>query len=764
MTLDLMRSRVRGRRIAWLLASALPLVAQDDVRKNSPIIVDEPWKEQLDLPITSSRRRAHRKRNGTAQLRKLWSSPLAIDDRDSSWRNTYGLQDDFFGDRKASEFLFHATIFEKDTCPRTFVYNKTEWCYITEDTIDRRQDPQILEKDATLLRNDTFVQNQTQPPEIDPPTPQPVEEEATLFRVDYASKSAGALVLESSDHFQGTSNLLTNDQDAYAIVPCEEPNKSVVIGLSEDILVKQVVLANYERYSSHVKTFRVQGSMTMGNWRDLGTFTASRKGPTNGKQTFELQKPAWARYLKFQFLTHYGNEYYCTVSQISVHGSTMLQGFHEQWEETNQEAVETLDVKAADALDVPETSDLDPITICVTPLSNAPCPVALDFEGVAASSSNAPSVIPDASIRLLSRVKVRTSRPPRYSLWQRRRLLPEQPTCTAAVIPPTEMMKRGEWSLVERSDAPCVTNIRKLLASMGVESEKRVQNIVVKLTDTNDETKPMIPDKIISERTLNERQAVKPVVHETRKEGLEEAVQGTEPHEKYGVKHEVADAVLSTEIVPEKADYFVETGLAFAKALERLPSSRCLLDLDFPNFKTKFVNSKIAGSASNGNAQVNSPMEPIFKKLTDEIKALQASVSIHDMYAKESIICYQRVVMELMVEMESIRRDQEARILQLEQHARRRSPFVFLGELWGWVFHLGHILLCWVIDGLRSMGTLVFPLSVFSVPWTLSWQPYLTELSCQMLRYISLAYDSITACLMLPGTNTQLSLPHFCKL
>ncbi|GAX14740.1 hypothetical protein FisN_11Hh283 [Fistulifera solaris] len=742
-----MRSRVRGRRIAWLLASALPLVAQDDVR--SRILDDD--EEPLDI-----RRRAHRKRNGTAQLRKLWSSPLAIEDKNDLWRNSYGLlQDDFFGSE-----LFHATILEKDTCPRTFVYNKTEWCHITDDSSDTRQDPQIIQEDATLLRNESISHlNETQQPIDDTlPTPQPVEEEAKLFRVDYASKSAGALVLESSEHFQGTSNLLTNDQDAYAIVPCEEPNKSVVIGLSEDILVKQVVLANYERYSSHVKTFRVQGSMTMGNWRDLGTFTASRKSPTNGKQTFELQKPAWARYLKFQFLTHYGNEYYCTVSQISVHGSTMLQGFHEQWEETNQEAsVETVDEKIVDASEIPETSDLDPITACVLPLSsNAPCPVALDFAGVAASSFNAPSAVPVASIFLLSRVKIRTNASPKYSLLQRRRLLPEQPTCKAAASPQT--MKKGEWSLVERSDAPCVTNIRKLLANMGVEPQKKVRHIVVK--DTNDETKAMVPEKMHSERAPNERQTVKPVIHEARKEDLEETVQGTEPHEKYGLKHEVADAVLSTEIVPEKADYFVETGLAFAKALERLPSSRCLLDLDFPNFKTKFANSKIAGSASNGNAQVNSPMEPIFKKLTDEIKALQASVSIHDMYAKESIICYQRVVMELMVEMESIRRDQEARILQLEQNARRRSPFVFLSELWGWIFHLGHMLVCWVLDGLRSIGSLVFPRPVFQF----SWQPYFTELSCQMLRYISLVYDSITACIMLPGTSTQLSLPQFCKL
>lgn len=146
--------------------------------------------------------------------------------------------------------------------------------------------------------------------------------------VDYASKSAGALILEKSPDMKGASNLLNGDNDKYAIVPCSE-KKFVVINLSEDILVKQVKLANYERYSSHLKDFQIMGSQTMGEWVDLGTYTAE---PGNGEQAFDLKEPEWARYLKFKFLTHHGSEHYCTYSQIKVHGSTMLQGFHEQWD------------------------------------------------------------------------------------------------------------------------------------------------------------------------------------------------------------------------------------------------------------------------------------------------------------------------------------------------------------------------------------------------------------------------------------------------
>ena len=175
--------------------------------------------------------------------------------------------------------------------------------------------------------------------------------------VDYASKAAGELVLEKSPNLKGTSNLLNNDNDKYAIAPCDEERKYVVIGLSEDILVKQIVLANYERYSSHPKEFQVLGSQTYpdSTWIDLGTYTAQ---PGNNAQTFDLIDPTWARYLKLRFITHYGAEHYCTVSQIKVHGSTMLQGFHEQWKESEEEVKKVIEaVEGEDDLDEEDDGD-----------------------------------------------------------------------------------------------------------------------------------------------------------------------------------------------------------------------------------------------------------------------------------------------------------------------------------------------------------------------------------------------------------------------
>lgn len=159
--------------------------------------------------------------------------------------------------------------------------------------------------------------------------------------VDYASKLAGAQILEHSSSFKGASNLLTGDKDKYSIAPCED-EKYIVIGLSEDILVKKIKLSNYERYSSRVKKFEVLASQeyptpTEEHWNSIGVYEAYAK---SGEQVFELENPTWARYLQFRFLSHYGSEHYCTLSQIKVHGSTMLQGFHEQWVQSEKKDLE----------------------------------------------------------------------------------------------------------------------------------------------------------------------------------------------------------------------------------------------------------------------------------------------------------------------------------------------------------------------------------------------------------------------------------------
>ena len=58
-------------------------------------------------------------------------------------------------------------------------------------------------------------------------------------------------------------------QCRYGISPCSD-KKWVVIGLSEDIVVKSVVIANYEKYSSMLNEFAVLAATSYASARVRG--------------------------------------------------------------------------------------------------------------------------------------------------------------------------------------------------------------------------------------------------------------------------------------------------------------------------------------------------------------------------------------------------------------------------------------------------------------------------------------------------------------
>lgn len=155
---------------------------------------------------------------------------------------------------------------------------------------------------------------------------------------NFASQAAGAVVLDKSPAAaKGFHNLLNDDRDKYGICACDE-KKWVVIGLSEDILVASVEVANYEKYSSMLKDFQILASNTYptSEWIDLGTYTAEAH---LGPQLFAISRhtDAHTRYLKFKFLTHYLNEALCTLSQIKVFGMTVIASFKQEVERSDNQ-------------------------------------------------------------------------------------------------------------------------------------------------------------------------------------------------------------------------------------------------------------------------------------------------------------------------------------------------------------------------------------------------------------------------------------------
>ncbi|GAB2224288.1 hypothetical protein Droror1_Dr00005041 [Drosera rotundifolia] len=136
---------------------------------------------------------------------------------------------------------------------------------------------------------------------------------------NYASAAKGAKVLTFNKEAKGASNILGKDKDKYLRNPCSAEEKIVIIELSEETLVDTIEIANFEHYSSNLKDFEILGSLAYptDKWVSLGNFTA---GNVKLAQRFTLPEPRWARYLKLHLVSHYGSEFYCTISSVEVYG------------------------------------------------------------------------------------------------------------------------------------------------------------------------------------------------------------------------------------------------------------------------------------------------------------------------------------------------------------------------------------------------------------------------------------------------------------
>nr|GMD96580.1 SUN domain-containing protein 5 [Ipomoea batatas] len=136
---------------------------------------------------------------------------------------------------------------------------------------------------------------------------------------NYASASKGAKVVAHNKEAKGANNILGKDHDKYLRNPCSVSWKYVVIELAHETLIDVIKIANFEHYSSNFKEFELLGSLVYPSetWEPLGTFVAEN---VKHLQCFKLPQPKWVRYLRLNLLSHYGSEFYCTLSVVEVYG------------------------------------------------------------------------------------------------------------------------------------------------------------------------------------------------------------------------------------------------------------------------------------------------------------------------------------------------------------------------------------------------------------------------------------------------------------
>ncbi|KAJ5981271.1 hypothetical protein N7522_013692 [Penicillium canescens] len=179
-------------------------------------------------------------------------------------------------------------------------------------------------------------------------------------RFNYASFDCAATVLKTNSECKGSSSVLIENKDSYMLNECRAQNKFLILELCDDILVDTVVLANYEFFSSIFHTFRVSVSdrypAKPDQWKELGVYEARN---TREVQAFAVENSLiWARYLRIEFLTHYGHEFFCPVSLIRVHGTTMMEEYKHD-ESSDRAEVEEVESAEANQLHESENKPVD---------------------------------------------------------------------------------------------------------------------------------------------------------------------------------------------------------------------------------------------------------------------------------------------------------------------------------------------------------------------------------------------------------------------
>jgi hypothetical protein len=145
---------------------------------------------------------------------------------------------------------------------------------------------------------------------------------------NFASIDCGAKILDVTKEAKSPQAVLKENKDEYLLFKCQS-ERFVTIELCEEIVVDQVEIANYEFFSSMFKELKLSiiDQYPSGTWRDLDQFQANN---TRSLQRFDVSNPkTWSKYLRIDFKDYYGNEFFCPISSIRVHGSTMMQQFKE---------------------------------------------------------------------------------------------------------------------------------------------------------------------------------------------------------------------------------------------------------------------------------------------------------------------------------------------------------------------------------------------------------------------------------------------------
>ncbi|KAK0467232.1 UNC-like C-terminal-domain-containing protein [Desarmillaria tabescens] len=185
------------------------------------------------------------------------------------------------------------------------------------------------------------IDGQTSPFASYDPTDEPLSSHFQVpiaDRFNYAALECSARVRASHRSAKSPSSILSYKRDRYMLSPCTSKDKQfLVVELCDEVQIDTVQLANSEPFSGVFKDLTVSVAKTYSTgeegWTVAGTYRAKN---IQGVQSFHPPTSLshdFYRYIRIDFHSHYGNEYYCPISLLRVHGLHRLdQGKWEQRE------------------------------------------------------------------------------------------------------------------------------------------------------------------------------------------------------------------------------------------------------------------------------------------------------------------------------------------------------------------------------------------------------------------------------------------------
>lgn len=166
-------------------------------------------------------------------------------------------------------------------------------------------------------------------------------------RYNYASPDCSARVHSASPQSQHASAVLHKSKDRYMLTPCSAKEHWVIIELCDDIRIEAVEIGMFEFFSGIVKEMRVSiggaddedaEEEDKSAWQEVGSFVGRN---SRGTQLFTLDYPtSFQRFIRLDFPSHYGNEYYCPISSIKVYGMNQMEAF--KWESRKQKELDVI--------------------------------------------------------------------------------------------------------------------------------------------------------------------------------------------------------------------------------------------------------------------------------------------------------------------------------------------------------------------------------------------------------------------------------------